>query len=275
MPFPGVVVLPGTEMDHVRSTLAVTTWIGPPVAATGVTALRLHGVTDKDPFDLQLIVPGSRRNRRGRWGQAHRSDIGFEQEMADVGGVPTVSVPWALRDRVVFGGPGHPRTHAIRAMQRRRATLEELAVAAGITPRAPGVPYLLEILRVLRRDRVDSGLELDSREIVRGDGYTPWPRPFPTRCPDRRVIHLDIALPTEWVNIECEDPHTHGNEAFTRDRTRWNQTRRAGWQQIFVWRGRLRNDLHGFREELAEAVAAADPTREPAQPAHDCQALAC
>lgn len=275
MPFTGVVALPGTEMDLRRRVLAATTWIGDPVAATGVTALRLQGVTDKDPTRLQLVVPATRRNRRGPWGETHRSDIAFEQPIRQVAGIPTMPVPWALRDRVVFGGPGRPRTHAIRAMQRRVATLEELEEAACETPRSPGVPDLLEVLRTLRRDRVDSGLELDTRDVVRADGHRPWQRPFPTRCPDSRVIHLDIALPQHWVSVECEDPHTHGDEAFTRDRTRWSQARRGGWQLIFVWRERLLEDRTGFLEEIAEAVAAADPTREPALPAHDCEALNC
>lgn len=275
MPFTGVVVLPGTEMDLRRRCLAATTWIGEPVATTGVTALRLHGVADRDPVRLDLVVPSSRRNRDGPWGQLHRSDVAFERPIPLLGGVPTMPVPWALRDRVVFGGPGHPRTHAIRAMQRRLSTLEDLESAADETPRAPGVPHLLEILRRLRRDRVDSGLELDTRDVVRGAGYAPWHRPFPTACPDSRVIHLDIALPGHWVGIECEDPHTHGPEAFTRDRTRWSQARRGGWQLVFVWRGRLRDDRAGFLEELAEAVAAAAPERAPASPAHDCEALGC
>ena len=274
MPFPGVVVLPGTDMDFRRRSLAAATWIGPPVAVTGVSALRLHGVADRDPARLDLVVPGTRRNRKGPWGQVHRSDVAFERPLVVMAGVPTVPVPWAIRDRAMFGGPGRPRTHVIRAMQRRLTTLEELEAAACETPHAPGVPSLLEILRMIRRDRVDSGLELDTRRPLR-DKYDLWPRPFPTRCPDRRIIHLDIALPREWIDIECEDPHTHGPEVFTRDRTRWNQTRRAGWRPIFVWRDRLDNDLDGFLEEVAEAVAEADPERPPAVPAHDCDALGC
>lgn len=275
MPFPGVVVLPGTEMDLRRRSLAATTWVGPPVAVTGVSALRLLGATDRDPVKLDLVVPTIRRNRKGSWGTVHRSDVAFERPLLDVAGVPTVPVPWAIRDRMVFGGPGHPRTHVIRAMQRRLATLEQLEAAACETPHAPGVPSLLEILRVIRRDRVDSGLELDTRVPVRAAGYHPWPRPFPTQVPNSWVIHLDIALPDKWIDIECEDPHTHGPEAFTRDRTRWNQTQRAGWHPIFVWRDRLENDLQGFLEELADAVAKADPGRPPAVPAHDCDALGC
>lgn len=275
MPFTGVVVLPGTEMDLRRRALAATTWIGEPVAVTGVTALRLQGVADRDPVKLDLVVPPSRRNRRGPWGELHRSNVAFERSTLDVGGVPTMPLAWALRDRVVFGGPGHPRTHAIRALQRRLSSLDELEAAALETPRAPRVPDLLEIFRRLRRDLVDSGLELDTRDVVRSAGHSPWPRPFPTACPDTRVIHLDIALNKYWVAAECEDPYTHGPEAFTRDRTRWSQARRAGWQLVFVWRGRLRDDRAGFLEELAEAVAAADPSREAARPAHDCDALGC
>lgn len=275
MPFPGVVVLPGTEMDFRRRALTATTWIGQPVAVTGVTALRLLGVADRDPVKLDLVVPATRRNRRGRWGSVYRSDVAFQRGVIDVGGVPSMPVPWAIRDRVVFGGPGRPRTHVIRAMQRRHATLDELEAAACETPGSPGVPALLELYGRLRRDLVDSGLELDVRDVVRREGYDPWGRPFPTACPDRRVIHLDIALPAQWIDIECEDPHTHGDDAFTRDRTRWSQARRAGWQQIFVWRGRLDDDRDGFLEELAEAVAGADPSREPARPAHDCDALGC
>ena len=275
MPFKGVVVLPGTEMDLRRRSLAATTWIGDPVALTGVAALALHGATERDPVKLDLAVPETRRNREGPWGTVHRSDVAFARQFVDIGGVPTVPVPWAIRDRMVFGGPGHPRTHVIRALQRRLATLDELEAAACETPHAPGVPYLLEILRTIRRDRVDSGLELDTRRPLRAAGHHLWPRPFPTRCPDRRIIHLDIALPREWIDIECEDPYTHGPGAFTRDRTRWNQTRRAGWRPIFVWRQRLESDLDGFLDEVAEAVAEADPERPPAQPAHDCDALRC
>lgn len=275
MPFRGVVVLPGTPMDLRRRSLAATTWIGEPVAVTGVAALRLHGVADRDPVKLDLVVPTTRRNRKGPWGELHRSDVAFERPLDVIDGVPTMPIPWALRDRVVFGGPGHPRTHAIRAMQRRLSSLDDLEAAALETPRAPWIPDLLEVYRRLRRDQVDSGLELDVRDTMREAGHDPWPRPFPTACPDSRVIHLDIALEKFWVAGECEDPHTHGPDAFTRDRTRWSQARRAGWTIVFIWRGRLQNDPAGFLEELDEAIAEADPTRPPASPAHDCEALGC
>ncbi len=274
MPYPGVVALPGVEMDFPHRALAASAWIGEPVAATGVTALRLHGVADRDPPRLQLVVPQHRRNRSGPWGKVHRCDGAFET-VSEIEHVPVTSVAWAIRDRMVFGGPGRPRTHVIRAIQRGQVTLDELEHLVAGNPVAPGIPRLAGVLEELRRDLVDSGLELDVRRVLRSEGWSLWPRPFPTAGPDGHVMHLDIALPRYWVAIECEDLHTHGTTAFTRDRTRWAQARRATWQLIFVWRDRLETDRAGFLEEVAEAVRSADPARQGAAPVHDCELHGC
>lgn len=272
MPLPGVIVLPGTELDTYHRLLATVRWFGGDIAVTSTSALWLHDATTVEPRRLQLVVPTRRRSRRGyHWGQIHRSDLPFERGLVTARGIPAVDVAWALRDRAHYGGPGDLTRLAISALQRRRTTLDSIAEVAAANPTAGGMPDLLAACERLRRDRADSGLELDSRDFLRQHGFDPYPRPFPVRCTDGRVIHLDIPFPPYWFAIECEDVVTHGSErSFYTDRTRWNKAMQAGWRVGFVWRERLERDPQGIVAEVRDALRTADPNRPPPEPAHEC-----
>lgn len=270
-PMPGVLASPGAEMTYERRVLVATTWVGGDVVATGLSALSLRGLADPPDRRIWLAVPHSRRNRRTDSITVHRSDLAFEAERDTIGFVPTVEPAWALRDHATFAGTRSLQTLIIRALQRNGTSLRRLEEVLASHPTGPGMPEFGRVLDVLRRDRVDSGLELDTRALARGAGYEPWPAPFPFRCPDGRVIHLDVPFPGIWFAIECDDPTTHGSlRSFSVDRTRWGQAMRGGWRLAFSWRARLERDPQGLVEEIAEAFTAADPDRPPPVPAHDC-----
>lgn len=269
-PFPGVVITPGAEMTYERRTLAATTWVGGDVRASGLTSLTLHGMASP-PQDVRLVVPHRRRNRRTETVDVRRCDLAFKVEANPIRMVPATEPAWALRDHATFAGTRGLQSLVIRTLQRGGTSLSRLEEVLATNPTGPGMPEFARILEVLRRDRVDSGLELDARSLARQNGFIPWARPFPFRCPDGRVIHLDVPFPEVWFAIECDDPTTHGSaRSFYVDRTRWGQAMSGGWRLSFAWRERLIHDPESIVEEIATAFDEADPSRPPPEPAHDC-----
>lgn len=167
------------------------------------------------------------------------------------------------------------RNVTIDAMQRRRMTFDELHALSGDLKRPPGGVKVRRILRELADERPESALDHRTRSLLRGHGLTPHPRPFPFRCPDGVVIHLDIAIPWAWFAIECDGYGFHsGRRAFRTDRVRWSQAQRGGWRLTWVDSDRLENDPGSIIADVSEALAEADPDRPP-PPEAECRCPQC
>jgi hypothetical protein len=48
--------------------------------------------------------------------------------------------------------------------------------------------------------------ESDVRAVLDAAGFTPYPTPFPFRCPDGVVVHLEIAFPKLKANLFAPGP---------------------------------------------------------------------
>jgi very-short-patch-repair endonuclease len=114
--------------------------------------------------------------------------------------------------------------------------------------------------------RSDSDTEHDLRRDLIELGYPVHPEPFPFRCDDDVVVHLDLALPAHWVYLEVDGFGTHRTRrVFEADRVKWTQIVRH-WQPVWVTASRWEQDRSAVLADLDAAIADADPNRAPAVP---------
>ncbi|MDQ3973808.1 MAG: hypothetical protein M3276_05650 [Actinomycetota bacterium] len=261
----GVWLVPGAVRSFPAEVAGALLAAGDRVAATGVTALHLHGVVDDPPSALHMAVPADRARPALRGvDDVVRTGTLVEADVTEVVALRTVVVPWAL----LHAGRqlSVRRVLDLMVSARQRGLLSDRALEDVLRRCGPakGAASLRRGREALVVDAVDSILELDARRFVRRNGHQPFPSPFPFRCPDRRIIHLDLAFPAFWFAYECDSPQARaGGRAFHTDRTRWTQARRGGWEIGWITRQRLRNDPRGILDELADAAARVDPDRPP------------
>lgn len=260
----GVVLAPGCVPDRLTLVTAAVKAVGEPVFAGRRTAAWLHAVMDRAAGPVELVVPNERRSPRLRGVRVWRSRTLRDHHLTSVGALPATTVPRTMFDLAAVLPEEMLRDVTIDALQRRRMSLEELHALSADLIRPPGVGKVRRILRGLAHERPESALDRRTRALLRPYGFGLHPRPFPFRCPDGVVIHLDIAIPWAWFAIECDGFAFHNNrEAFRRDRVRWSQAQRGGWRITWVDRNRLKDDPGSIIEEVREVLAEADPDRPP------------
>lgn len=114
--------------------------------------------------------------------------------------------------------------------------------------------------------RSDSDTEHDLRRSLIELDYPVHPEPFPFRCDDDVVVHLDLALPAYWVYLEVDGFGTHRKRrVFEADRVKWTQVVRH-WRPVWVTASRWQQDRGAVLADLDAAIADADPSRAPAVP---------
>lgn len=274
-PHRGVVLAPGVVPDRLTAVSAGIKAVGAPVFAGRRTAAWLHGVMDRAVGPVELVVPETRRSPRLRGVRVWRSRTLRAHHLTEVRALPATTVARTILDLAAVLPQQMLRNVTVDAMQRRRMTFDELHALSGELRRPPGGVKVKRILRELAHERPESALELRTRSLLRNRGFAPHPRPFPFRCPDGVVIHLDIAIPSAWFAIECDGYGSHSSrKAFRTDRVRWSQAQRGGWRLTWVDRDRLDNDPGSIVAEVSEALAGADPGRPPPEEA-DCRCPQC
>lgn len=264
----GAWLLPGAPDTHRARACAHLLLLGDRAAVSHASAGYLHALLPAPPDQPQLVVPAD-RHAKGRAGaQVRRSRTLTTGDVVELDGLRVTSVVRTLRD-LAFGRTWEQVYDLVTdAEQRRLASLDELVAAAERLRHGPGGGRFLEVVQQRRADRSDSALERDTRDATRKAGYAPSAGPFPVRVRSGRILHLDVVFPVAWFAIECDGFGFHSDRrAFERDRQRWQQIQQAGFRLTWVTRRRLREDLDGLLQEVAEAHRLADPARPPAVPA--------
>lgn len=266
---PGVWLVPGLSPTPLTRTVAAVLASGEGVA-TGMSSLWLHGVVDAPPARPELLVPyGTRGQVSGQ-----RVRISRTRWLPDEHWHRQRSIPTAIVERALLELSGRPvsdrtlRHLLIDARHREAVDLEALgALCQEGRAGRPGVPRLLRLLSNPALGTTDSGWEFEVREEVAGLGAPVHAGPFPYRCQDGVLVHLDVALPEHWVCVECDGRAFHsGREPFAADRRRWTQIARE-WQLVWVTYDRWQTDRAGVLADVQAAVASADRARPPARPA--------
>lgn len=284
-PSRGVYLLPGTTLDHRRALQVVLCVTGRErVVVGGLTAAYLWGMITRPPPHIRIIVPLGRHPPRVDHLRLHAVEQGTAMRLRVAlrhsrtltrgdrtvhGGIPLTTPARTIIDCAAELPLVRLRNLVIDARQRRVLRLDDLAEIHDRVTRYPGRPHVRQVLRDLTRDDCDSPLEWDFRAEARRRGFRPYPAPFPFRCSDGRVIHIDVAFPEAWVAVECDGFGAHAERAsLTRDHLRQNRAVADGWRPFRVDTTRLEQDADVLFRELS-ALLAAPVTRAPAVPASD------
>ena len=264
---PGVYLLPGAR-DDARARLAAACLAVDGYAARK-SALWLHGVIDIAPVRPELVVTHRRRGVVGREVDQHRSRRLPDAHLTEVDGIPTTTAERAVLD--LAAGGEHPRrlTSLVLDGERRkalaRARLAE--VRDGFGRGFPGLATIDRVLEDLGALRSDSGWEHEVRRDLTRLGYPVHPEPFPYRCEDGVVVHLDVAFPDHWVYGECDGRAFHtGPDDFETDRVRWTQVVRH-WHPVWITWSRWTYERPTVLADIERALELADTSAAPARPA--------
>lgn len=265
---PGAWAVPGTVVSHEVCATAQLLLLGERAVLGHASAANLHGLTSNVPARPELVVPMDRR-ANGRGGAiVRRSRTLVAADVTEVRGLRATRVARTSRDLAATATWDEVYDLVTDAEQRRLVTYEECERVAERLAAGPGGSRFASVVETRRRDRSDSAIERDTRVATRDAGFAPSDGPFPVRVAGGRRLWLDVAFPVAWFGIECDGFGFHASRmAFERDRDRWRLLQRAGWRITWVTRRRLRDDLTGLLEEVAEAHRIADPARAPAVPA--------
>lgn len=274
-PFPAAWLLPGVASAADVRALAAARSVGGRVLVSGWSAAAMMGLAGH-PARPSLLLPHDRRSRAALAGvTVSRSRRIRASDAVVIDRVPCTTLPRTALILVAAGTqPARVRDLVIDGLQQRLTSLAALLELLEATRGVTGRPVLDAIVAELVRDRVDSGLEYDTRGIVPAR-WLVHPGPLPLAVPDGGVVHLDVPLPAFHHTIECDGAGFHmDRRSFETDRVRWGLIQRAGVGITWVTRRRLDTDVAGIIEEVDDAVARHDPERPPLVPAHDCR-VAC
>lgn len=266
-PYPNTWLAPGMPISA-RATLAAAV-LAADGHASRWSALWLHGMDVALRPRPQVVVPYGRRGRVLGDIEVLRSRTLSPSHLTVVDGVPTVVLARAFADLAPQVLPGALRHLVIDAEHAGRLLRSDLVAISEELPRGvPGLGRLRRVVADLAGTRSDSGFEHEVREGLAATGFPVHREPFPYRCEDGVMVHLDIALPQHWVVVECDGRSSHiGRAAFSTDRIRWTQIVRQ-WTPVWVSWDRWRQDRHGVFADVRRAIELADPRRVPARPAH-------
>lgn len=261
----GVWLLPGTPVSHHTVGAAHLEVLGERAACSHHSAAHLHGLRTAAPDPVHLIVPMDRRPEPRTGVVVHRSRTLRARDVVEVDGLRTTTVARTLRDLAAGATWEDVYDLVTEAEQRGFTHLRDLVSTMHRLHHGPGSGVFRAVVDQRRADRSDSALERDTRDAASDAGFEPTTGPFPIRVPTGALLRLDVAFPSVWFAIECDGFGYHRDRrAFERDRERWRLIQQAGWRLTWVTRRRLRDDLDGILEEIAEAHRVADPTRAPA-----------
>lgn len=269
-PHPGVFVVPGAPVTFPTRCSAALLAARPHAIVERWSALHLYGLMDARPTHVDLVVPDGHRAPRLRRVRSRRSSTLIESDRGEVDGITVTSFPRTLIDLAGVTDLPYLRGRALAGLQRGLATPRDLADRLQRIGPVLGRQKVRRIVEGLERHQPDSGFEHDVRTYLdtHGFGDEMHPTPFPFRCPDGVVVHLDVAMPRWWLALECDSIRWHGTgRAFDTDRLRWSQIQAGGWRIIWVTGRRFREDPGSVLAEIEAHIAAADPTRTPAVPA--------
>lgn len=264
----GAWLLPGAPRTHRALAAAHLLLLGDRAAVGHESAAHLHGLLEAPPARPQFLVPNDRRVTGRAGAQVRRSRTLLTSDLTTVDGLRVTRIPRTIRDLAPRRTWDQCYDMVTDAEQRRLVAFDELAGVAERLRAGPGGSRFASVVETRASDRSDSALERDTRTATAAAGFDPSSGPFPIRVQSGRRIWLDVAFAPIWFAIECDGMGFHSSRsAFERDRMRWRQAQRSGWRLTWVTRRRLREDLDGLLEEVADAHRTADPARPPAVPA--------
>lgn len=257
-PAPGVRLLPGSPpTPHQALWVAALATGG---VAAGRSALWLHGRAPTGPHIPEVVLPFGRAGGRSRLWVARRSRTLREAHVTSVDDLPSTNLARTFADLAPRFGERRLLHEVVAALRDGALGDGELAAVLGDLPGGtPGRGILRDVLSQLEGTRSDSGFEHDVRTGLAAEGIPVHPEPYPWRCEDGVVVHLDIAVPEAMVYVETDGRRFHSQPtAFETDRARWTQIVRA-WRPVWVTWTRWRDQRRTVIADVRRAIALGPP----------------
>ncbi len=248
-------VFPAVPRDWHQAVLIATTTAGDLALASHQTAAFLHGLVDRKPPRIEVVMP--------RWNRAHQEFVVHEstdlapEDSAEVSGIP-VTTP--VRTVVDLGAsaPWLVESALDRGLRTRSFTLEGVAALVGRVARRGrrGVGVIRPFVE--QRLHWDGVTESELEDLFRRSWGLRTPQPTPQveiRNPDGTfVCRADFAFIEHRLRIELDSEAFHMDRpTFRRDRVIQNQTELLGWRTLrYTWW-----DLIGRPDSVVAEVLAA------------------
>lgn len=267
-PAAGVVVLPGVRPTFEQRTMVAVRAAGREALASRATAAYLWGIRDRPPERIEVVVPYGNGPLPLDGVQRWRSRTLTAQDVAVARGVPVTSPPRTVVDLAPVLSQDLLRFTLVDAHLRRIVRPADVAEVYRRQRRTPGGPRLLEALLDVDESQCDSRLDVAVRRLLARGGLEPYPNPFPYRCSDGVLVHIDVAFPGHWVAIEVDGFGSRSQRAvLEQERVRRNALVRDGWRPYPIDWLHLSRDPEAVLRDVA-AMLAVPLHRPPALPAH-------
>lgn len=226
--------------------------IGGEVLASRRTAAHLHGLTDRAPRTIELVVPYDRMPtspapRVRVW----RSRTLLPGDRWDVRRLPATSRERTVCDLAAVMTVPELRALLIDGRQRRLLSLESVLRRQALMAGTSGLPRLRMVAYELDATRCDSVLAWRARQLLDAAGLRPDPSEHPVTAPNGVTVHLDVPFVDYQVAVEAEGMGAHSERRqLESDVRRRNTLRLMPYRVIWVTWQRLDRDPDGFVAEV-------------------------
>jgi hypothetical protein len=236
---PGWVTMPELAGDWTVRAHAATSYTGGTLSHA--SALKAHGVLDRDGARLHVTVPTPHRLRSTDRVRIHRTRRPCGITITR--GLPATTVARALvdtwgdahRDRRSGHDVDLARNAVLRATRERRVTVAAVEAELAAVPRLPGLASLRELLGDARAGS-QSHLEILGLRALEAAGLPP-PRLQYEISLSSGVLHVDAAWPEAKLAVEFDGAAFHSDRvAWQRDLRRDAALAALGWVVLrFSW----------------------------------------
>ncbi len=246
-PHRGVYVIPGTTWGPMTRLSSALLAIGDHAAATGVTALHLHGIVEQPPAHTTLVVPHSRRAPPLGAVRVLRSRTLLPDDVTVVRRLRSATAPRALLDAAPMIPREELRVMLINGRQRQIVLPEQVAERALMSSvRQPGRRRLLSAASDVSKVGADSAFSDAVHRRLITDGLVPDDDPVAVEVGGRR-LHPDITFAHARVCIECDSLAHHSDQrAIDLDHRKDQAYGRARWKCLRIGWRRFDRDWPGF-----------------------------
>ncbi len=216
-------------------TMAAVLYAGDGAAVSSLAAAHLHGLVEREPSFVVVVVP-TRRRVRSQPGLAVRRRDGLHLTRVD--GIPVTTAEETVVDLAATVGLDDAIALAAKAVHRRLTTAQRLSELVAARRRHPWREALLLALGEVASG-AESVLEVRFvRDVVRPHGL-PVPLMQVTASSGARSVRRDFEYDEFALVVEVDGELGHAGEGMRRDRTRdrvtarsGRVTLRAGWVEV-------------------------------------------
>lgn len=264
---PGLWVLADTHVPYVVRCRMVLAASGTNAHLTAASALWALGILRREPDDVEVAVPATRRLRLRDGVCVHHATDYAMIAMVTVRGLRAARAPRALAEHARHT----THTPLCRAMadttRLRHATLRQIGQELAARGNFPGRAVFRCAYGELCGELNHSGDERLARRLLRAAGVAVAPRPGPVEHRDRVVAEVDLPFYDVCYGVEIDGPAHLLPEQAARDAVRDRMLARdCRWSIDRFWWHEIEQDPDRFVREVVARLRALGSAAAPPIP---------